>query len=139
VSERPNCLNRDDCQAKTPGKHCRRCAMIAVRSVDHLNRWRATPEGKRVQRDRAMVRLAKMNSPEALAARKIKIRKQRLGWCPPHRIDEYLALARKLGAPDARRLILQDEGDRADGARNAIQRIADEQVARHQRQLAEAY
>jgi hypothetical protein len=163
-SMRPNCRQIDACEAKKPDRHCLRCAMAAVRANPEyearrratvrariasdqshaerlrnvgrraLNEWRARPETKAQQRENAMEQLGKLNSPEALARRREIVREQRIGWCPVARREEYLMLARKMPAAEAKRIILDDIRTEAIRGINAISRAQRERHARQKQQ-----
>lgn len=166
MSDRPNCLHRDTCNAKTLGKHCSPCTTTAMRadpafeakraaafraklhgdpefkakhcaaSAKRLSAWRSKPESMVGANERSRANLAFANTPEVIAKRNATIRRKLLGWCPKHRIEEYMALARKMSAARARRVIERDESDRA---KRAIAAFNDNQRAREERRQRESY
>ena len=160
---RPHCRAPDACVAKT-NRHCSRCRFIAMRNdpamearraerwrqklaepefrAEHVRRsqvnlakWRDTPEGRAIVRERALTNLAKANTPEGKADRKAKTRALRLAWCPVERRDEYVALARRMPAAEARAVIEADERVRARRAIRAIDRRQRDRRARERAQL----
>jgi hypothetical protein len=163
---RPNCKKPDGCTAKTPGKHCSPCTFAANRadpeferrraeglrrrletdpefraahvkaSSERLREWRSRPGVMVGAHERSRANLAKANTPEAIAARTALIRKQRVGWCPDHRYDEYRRLSRRMPAADAKRIILEDE---AASARRQIAEFTQRQRERAAREKAQAY
>ena len=164
--ERQLCRNRDACAAKTAGKHCPPCTLSAKwadpefrekrrqayvarlqndpefralhnrASADRLRQWRAQPGNKPGANDNSRANLAKANTPEGIAARREIVRTQRLGWCPPHRRDEYIRLARRMPAAEARRIILDDEQAQA---RRVVENNRVAMLQKHERELAQRY
>lgn len=166
MTARPNCRTPGACIAKTAGKHCPPCSLAAKwrdpefrakraqafrdrlendpdfraahcsRGGSHLAAWRADPANRPGANERSRANLAKANTPEGIADRTEKVRDLRFAGIPRHRWDEYRALARRMPAAEARRIVLDDEREQA---RRAVgERLAASQ-ARHERQKAQAY
>jgi hypothetical protein len=164
-SMRPHCRYADTCRAKTPGKHCSPCTISALwkdpafrekrrlaykaaladpefrakhnaASAARLAAWRATPDAKPGADVRSRANLAIANRPENLERRNRAIRAQAYAGIPESRWGEVQALARRMPAAEAKRIILEDERAKA---RREITATAEAMRARQAREKAQAY
>lgn len=134
--DRPHCRDVSACKAKTPGKHCPPCTLASkwsdpdfrekrraafvnrlasdpemrarhcARSAERLAKWRAETGGPRHEKQLANLELA--NAPEAIARRTAAIRARAYPGIPVERHAEVRALARKVPAAEAKRIVLAE-------------------------------
>lgn len=77
-------------------------------SAQRLAAWRACEENKGYLHPNSRANLAMAHTPEFTEKRVRAVRVAFMGWCPEERWAEYRKLARSVGAPEARRMILAD-------------------------------
>ena len=111
-------------------------AKHAAASLSRIAKWRSDPATTVVVHANSLANLAKANAPESLEKRAFRIRKIRHGDVPEARWDEYAKLRGRIGAPEAKRVILEDEMIRA---RRQITDFDANQRARVQRRRAQEY
>lgn len=155
-SMRPHCLQTDACAARTPGKHCKSCAVTARNKTPQMREVASRTARKHRVLAREEVQRA-AHSPENIVRREasrqntwmakdpagrrehaIKMAKAKVAWCPASYLPEYRRLVDRvhIRAADARKMIEQQIAQ--DAKREVADRLADMR-AKHARDLASRY
>lgn len=147
-ADRPHCLQRADCKAKTPGRHCLKCSANTpearrARSEQATHRYTDPMERQRMSE----VKKIALQDPEKRARviggvrEMIKTRKVYRGHATglteaERALYRKLLRQQKYPAPEARALV---DDQRRHEARRTITRITNEMHAKQAREKAQAY